>query len=1083
MKKKFILLFFCLFSLFLSAKEITLLISQLGSSNKNGIVEIYNYGEQRISLSNLRLEVDKNTTATDNPDIFCLFKEKEGIIVTDFSIAPKGYFLITHLSLAALVPQADFYITNTTGLRGYFDTNDSLFLGTGAINNRLDPDIIDLIGCGDAQTYLVQSAPELRDGYFLERKSQYNSTVETMKENGKHHTNGNSYNSRNNSQDFVLTPFAKWQSSTSPLEFPTILNDTFKIALAQTYNRENLYSSFELIPLGRLTVYLPFYNDRIDDLALEIKGMGNLVEFSNKIYIGVDYQKNKKVFSLANTNGLILLKLKNQISSNHLTLSTSHLNTHHPDRYPTNDIEPSYLNFYLKNPRKLKSFIFDITSHPSNFHSRGRHAEGPTTTMRNLFYSPTPLFSEIQVNGRSSRDEFVELYNPYDTPLSLQGYDLYYQSFLGNYRKIKTFSNITIAAQSYYLIGGSDFTGDADETVELALNSISSGFNLSLFYSNQTILDQVILSNMNARAENDFFHAKAYKSYERKAFSHSTTEAMERGVHEFSGNRHHHLGSNYPRDWDRNTIKNFITRNYVSPQSSTNWPEPSTPPSLAITNYYPVVEGQILTIKGENLGRHYSNFSQLSMAGSNLKIVSWHPQKIRVIIPALNKMSNQVLLRQIDAELNQINLTLRPIVLQNPILRQLKDLSEQIIRYGHSLSPGEGIKLLGESLPLSSQANTKVYLRGAHDFRTWENFSNEISKTWSVNHHLLQLMTSENLSNNLAQKQSDLIEWGSNQISFYLPFFISNHQNIEIILSNQYTHQNNRLALSIGASKEYLHPNTTTLNRTRINRHGQLTLSAYFRNLSNRNEWKIKVLPANLKLPGVKTANLSNRVQEWRFNIPARLIHQNQLIIDSQLSLRRILYYPLEIDLQAPSLPSRLRLTTKDKNLILKWIPIKFLRSENQDFSHLTITEDNQLFEEIQINDINKSEELLTPIQPFTEYKVSVVASDQLGNTSEKKSLKYHSAEPDFEVQKENKWNYLNMRKPTVIRLNEFISSENKKIYFYTTEGLEIPIPHFDDFIHSDDLLKSLPQNISSAILIIEDLENGKQVRFFCQGK
>ena len=71
------------------------------------------------------------------------------------------------------------------------------------------------------------------------------------------------------------------------------------------------------------------------------------------------------------------------------------------------------------------------------------------------------LISEIKISGKTSTDEYIKLYNPLDSEVSLAGYKLVKKTTSGSsYNLISNFSEeAVIAAKSYFLISHRDYVG------------------------------------------------------------------------------------------------------------------------------------------------------------------------------------------------------------------------------------------------------------------------------------------------------------------------------------------------------------------------------------------------------------------------------------------------------------------------------------------------------------------------------------------------------------------------------------------------------------------------------------------------
>lgn len=90
------------------------------------------------------------------------------------------------------------------------------------------------------------------------------------------------------------------------------------------------------------------------------------------------------------------------------------------------------------------------------------------------------VINEIMVGSSSSAsDEFVEIYNPCSSAVDLSGWRLVYRSASGSTDiKLLDLSSLAIGAQGYLVLGGSAFSGNADQTLTSGLASAGGGVAL-----------------------------------------------------------------------------------------------------------------------------------------------------------------------------------------------------------------------------------------------------------------------------------------------------------------------------------------------------------------------------------------------------------------------------------------------------------------------------------------------------------------------------------------------------------------------------------------------------------------------------
>ncbi|MBI5306265.1 lamin tail domain-containing protein [Candidatus Wolfebacteria bacterium] len=204
------------------------------------------------------------------------------------------------------------------------------------------------------------------------------------------------------------------------------------------------------------------------------------------------------------------------------------------------------------------------------------------------------VISEIQVKGEEQDDEFIEIYNPTNSAISLTDYSIQYLSGTAtsteNILKNNFSNSAQIAAKSFYLLANNNATtslkNKADETYSaFSLSGNSNGAIIFLASSSVHIAnknDPIIVDYFSYGTPGLILSAAtstapvSNQSLERKANTSSTIDSMINGSNKFSGN-----GS------DTNSGDDFILRNSADPQNSQSFPEPraspTTPQNFAIT--------------------------------------------------------------------------------------------------------------------------------------------------------------------------------------------------------------------------------------------------------------------------------------------------------------------------------------------------------------------------------------------------------------------------------------------------------------------------------------------------------------------
>lgn len=193
------------------------------------------------------------------------------------------------------------------------------------------------------------------------------------------------------------------------------------------------------------------------------------------------------------------------------------------------------------------------------------------------------VISEVQIAGVTAGDEFVELYNPTSSDISLDGWRLTHKNSGGSQSNLVLTLTGTIKAHGYFLITPqTGYTGSvpADTTYSVTSNLLAASHTVLLFSDvGNTLVDKVGLGEAGDFETASTPNPTSSASAERKAVATSTTESMTSGTDVTTGNS---------EDTDNN-LNDFITRTISQPQNSTSTTEtfpdatPSNPPTATPT--------------------------------------------------------------------------------------------------------------------------------------------------------------------------------------------------------------------------------------------------------------------------------------------------------------------------------------------------------------------------------------------------------------------------------------------------------------------------------------------------------------------
>ncbi len=189
-------------------------VSVDGTGNaKNEFIELYNYGDAAIDLSNLKLHIYTHSGTSD-----------VNVTLTQFetSIPSNGYYLI-----------GSNYYSSSTGVEAdaTYSSSEATMVADGAVyisySASADTDLIDMVGWGTSTKKEGTALSNVTAGSSVERISDFGATAATMASGGIDEYKGNGYDDSENSTDFVVqaTPVPQNASSATEFAYGTSFND------------------------------------------------------------------------------------------------------------------------------------------------------------------------------------------------------------------------------------------------------------------------------------------------------------------------------------------------------------------------------------------------------------------------------------------------------------------------------------------------------------------------------------------------------------------------------------------------------------------------------------------------------------------------------------------------------------------------------------------------------------------------------------------------------------------------------------------------------------------------------------------
>ncbi|HOL47275.1 MAG TPA: lamin tail domain-containing protein, partial [bacterium] len=588
-----------------------LLISEIYAKNGSEFVEIYNPSANEISVKGYYLAYFTKDRNWNQP--------YRNYAFPNTTIKPFSYFLIafSYTGSADWQPTTSDVLNGAEGSIGIFDTDVSKLTVEQAQTRK-----IDVVGWGGAQFVFEGTKLSAINDSPVERKANQNSTSASMT-SGADLLAGNSYDSDNNSNDFVFNSSPNPQNSNFTEPDFISPNDVIIDTIVPSSNAVVIYwqistaSDFAKYEIYFSTEEISYINDAVLIKTIEDKNItqAKITDLQNNVkyyfaVVAVDFANNKDLFPSSVISAIPLTSLADNtppLQINDLRVSDSTATSIKLIWTTPVDEEQGkpeqYILKYSTTPIQTINDFYNATLDTAILSKKPLNAgEIDSYTVLNLLPATLYYFALVSVDlhnntsnisivssytksgisetiviselgkkyNNISNNHYVELYNPTNEVVSLNGYALQRGTGKpGTVSKITFSANDKILPYSYFLVANDAASETmlalADKTFEDLTFGTDGFIALTPFSENISENNYHLAVDLVGWSKDAFSEGSPFssapadnKSLERKAKITSTKESLSTDADSQSANA-----------FDSNdNLLDFVVQDKPVPQSS-----------------------------------------------------------------------------------------------------------------------------------------------------------------------------------------------------------------------------------------------------------------------------------------------------------------------------------------------------------------------------------------------------------------------------------------------------------------------------------------------------------------------------------